>query len=223
MLKENKLLSHCPTKRELELFTLGAGLSRAEKFRVQKHLSGCRCCLRFQRNLDRFYTLLAAELQKPVTNPALDLAKSLAPKKVCYGLLLCSPVRVKHRPREKAYRTHLVFSANGGAGLTRLRDFDLLKIPKEYLAIRLYSDPSFKEMSLFLWQHEVTDLSICQLRWSDAGNTVSFSPTGRSRMTLTDFKTLDNRLIYFSTAAGKKRKAGCAEAICGRMHRLALF
>jgi hypothetical protein len=217
MSKENKLLSQCPPKRELELFSLETGLSRAEKLCVQRHLLQCNRCRRGYRALDRFYSLLVSEMRKPVTNLTLDTAKSFAPKPVRYGLLLCTPIPDRNSRSAKAYRTQLVFSANGEPGRRKLRDFDLIRIPQDCLAIRLYTDPSYNEMSIFLWQHDLGDASPFKLRWSATRKALSFNQIGRSTMALSNFSSLDNRLIYLSKTDRKKRTLGRFESICSRM------
>jgi len=215
MSKENKALVPCPSKRELELFCLETGLSRAERLRVQRHLAQCGYCRRIFRNLDRFYSLLAQEMQKPITNLAIDFAKTFAPKPVCYGLLVCIPVPRKNLRAAKAYRTCLVFSANGKPGLRKLRDYDLKQIPKEWLALRLYTDPFFGEMSVCLWQRDLVDASPYQLRWSEAEDVLAFNQSGKSCMAMADFTQLDDRLVYLSKPTRNKQAKSRLSTICG--------
>ncbi len=214
MSKENKPLSRCPSRSDLELYSLETGLSRAEKLRVSRHLAQCVSCRRIFRGLDRFYELLVAEMKKPLTNSALDMTKSFAPKSVRYGLLICTPFPEKNRRFAKAYRTQLVFSANGEPGRRRLRDFDLSKLPADCLALRLLTEPDFNEMSLYLWQRNSGADHSCQLLWSDTRQALNFTFVGSSKMALTDFKSLDDRLFYIMKSGGKKTKTTRFELIC---------
>jgi hypothetical protein len=214
MSKENKPLSHCPSRSDLELYSLETGLSRAEKQRVGRHLAQCASCRRSFRALDRFYEFLVAEMKKPLTNTALEMTKSYAPKSVRYGLLICRPIPEKNRRLAKAYHTQLVFSANGEPGRRKLCDFNLDKLPADCLAVRLFTDPVFNEMSLYLWQHGADRQGSCKLRWSDTRQALHFSPIGSSKMALADFKSLDGRLFYLSNSVRKKSKTTRFEMIC---------
>jgi len=216
MSKENKALSPCPSRRELELFCLQTGLSRAEKLRVQRHLVQCGKCRRTRRILDRCNDLLCLEMQRPVTNTALDLAKSLAPKQVRYGLLICTPSPDEDQRSAKAYRTRLVFSANGEAGRSKLRDFDLKKIPQGSLALRMYTDPMEQELLLFLWEPEPREGRPDRLRWSGRRASISFNQIGAGCMALSDFSHLDNQLVFFSKAINKKSNLRRWKILCGR-------
>lgn len=216
MSKENKALSSCLSRRELELFCLQTGLSQAEKLRVQRHLLRCGKCRRTCRVLDRCNDLLCMEMQRPVTNTALDLAKSLAPKQVRYGLLICTPSPDDNQRAAKAYRTRLVFSANGEAGLNKLRDFDLKKIPQGSLALRLYTDPKDQALLLYLWESEPLESRPDRLRWSGRRASISFNQIGAGCMALSDFSHLDNQLVFFSKAINKKSKLRRWEILCGR-------
>ncbi|NLP12302.1 hypothetical protein GX408_18025 [bacterium] len=216
MSKENKALPPCPSRRELELFCLQTGLSRAEELRVQRHLAQCGKCRRTCRVLDRCNDLLCKEMQRPVANTALDLAKSLAPKRVRYGLLICTPSPDHNQRAAKAYRTRLVFSANGEAGRCKLRDFDLKKIPQGSLALRLFTDPKDQELLLFLWEPEPSESKPDRLRWSGRRAFISFNQIGAGCMAPADFALLDNQLVFFSKAINKKSKLHRWEILCGR-------
>ncbi|HPI71857.1 MAG TPA: hypothetical protein PK843_05275 [bacterium] len=216
MSKENNRLPSCPSRRELELFCLQTGLSRAEKLRVQRHLAQCGKCRRTCRFLDRCNNLLCMEMQRPVANTALDLAKSLAPKQVRYGLLICTPSPDHNQGAAKAYRTQLVFSANGEAGRNKLRDFDLKKIPQGSLALRLYTDPKDEKLLLFLWEPGPRESRPDRLRWSGRRASVSFNRIGAGGMDLSDFSHLDNQLVYFSKSINKKSRLRRWEILCGR-------
>jgi hypothetical protein len=196
----SKKLQSCPSKRELELYRLDSSLSRSERLRVQRHLPTCSSCRRTFSALDRFYDLLFREIQNPVASSALDMAKAMAPHSVRFGLLICTPAPELDIKSAKAYRTQLVFSANGDAGRRRLDDYNLKKIAQDQVALRIFTDPSYQEMSVYLWRHSTTEAQRLCLRWSGKAKTLLLNPNGASTMALTDLTKLDNRVFYLIQA-----------------------
>jgi hypothetical protein len=196
----SKKIKPCPSRQELELFCLKANLSRNERLRVQRHVATCPACRRSYRALDRFYDFLNREIQKPVDSSVLDMAKEIAPHSVRFGLIICTPAPELDIKATKAYRTQLVFSANGDAGRRRLDDYNLKKIAGNQVALRVFTDPVYKEMSVYVWRHSGTEDQRLCLRWSGKAKTLLLSPNGSSSMALTDLAELDNRVFYLIQA-----------------------
>jgi hypothetical protein len=184
----------------LELYRLKANLSRSERMRVQRHVATCASCRRSYRALDRFYDLLYREIQNPVASSVLDMAKGMAPHSVRFGLLICTPAPELDIKSAKAYRTQLVFSANGDAGRRQLDDFNLKKIARDQVALRIFTDPQYQEMSVYLWCHSDAQNQRLCLRWSGKAKTLLLEPNGASSMALTDIAKLDNRVFYLIQA-----------------------
>jgi hypothetical protein len=200
MPQRSKTLPSCPSKLDLELYRLDSRLSSSERLRLQRHLATCSGCRRTLRALNRFYTLLSRERRQPVANAVLDMAKALAPHSVRFGLLIGTPAPELDQKYGKAYRTHLVFSANGDAGRRRLDDYNLHNIARNQIALRVFTDPPYQEMAVYLWRHSDDDAQRLCLRWSGRMKTLLLSPNGASAMALTDLSKLDNQVFYLIQA-----------------------
>lgn len=197
----------CPNQRQLERFCLDYKPSDLQYGKmIEKHLSVCPKCRARYQEFSTFYNVLSREIRKPVSNTLFDFSKTLAPDDVKYGLLLCQPVPEKNSRFGKAYRTTLLFSANGRSDGSRLADHNLQHLPPNCCAIRLYSDPKCNSIMLFLWSPETENYEGWQIYIPECARN-KLNSSGGVKLSMKNLRQLDNKVIYLFKISRKTSKS----------------
>ena len=137
MKNTSKTSKHCPSAIDLEYLFLEEGLNEESRKRIQLHLQQCSSCRETLEKIESYYKLLIHELSRPVSNKVIDFSKKLSNHpEIRYGLIICEPADL-NKSEPGTYKTKVLFQANGVPGKTSLKDFDLLSLPKDQIAIRI--------------------------------------------------------------------------------------
>ena len=199
MNKQKTRNHHCPTHTQLELLCLESGLAEDDQKRSQMHLQQCMSCRNVVEELDSFYSTLLQEVFKPVSNQVLDFAKEIGRDDVEYGYILCEPIPERNNGRGFAFRTNVLFFANGEPGKGKLAQFNKRKIPHDCIALRAMTDPEYKTLLLFLVAPSDSHFDDWVLNIPGTAENVKFSPIGVSKIPLSSVKTFDDKVIFLKT------------------------
>lgn len=199
MNKQKTRNHHCPTHTQLELLCLESGLAEDDQKRSQMHLQQCMSCRNVVEELDGFYSTLLQEVFKPVSNQVLDFAKEIGRDDVEYGYILCEPIPERNNGRGFAFRTNVLFSANGEPGKGKLAQFNKRKIPHDCIALRAMTDPEYKTLLLFLVAPSDPHFDEWVLNIPGTAENIKFSPVGVSQVPLSSVKTFDDKVIFLKT------------------------
>lgn len=201
MKKNVSISGRCEYNDLIELLCLGGNdLSAEDTERTRLHLQSCSSCQQEFQKLQKLYAILDHEVEKPVSNKALDLAKQVRSKDVEYGLVLCEPIEsVQASSEATSYKTKVVFCANGHfyGDHPRLADYNLQELPKGRLAIRAMTDKTQNKLLLYLWRNGENNFSGWELELPGESERTCFSPSGAASIALRDIKELGNKVIYF--------------------------
>jgi hypothetical protein len=201
-MKKNVSISRrCEYSDRVELLCLGGkDLSAEDKEEARLHYQTCASCQQQFLKLQKFYAILDHEVEKPVTNKALDLAKRVHSEEVEYGLVVCEPIERAQTPDEATrYKTKVVFCANGHfyGDHPRLADYNLQELPKGRVAIRAMTDKMQNKLLLYLWRDGEENFAGWELELPGEAERTRFSPSGAASIALRDIKELGNKVIYF--------------------------
>ncbi|MBN1558845.1 hypothetical protein JW998_01245 [candidate division KSB1 bacterium] len=210
MKKEETTLEGCPYDNLIELLCLDVNLSEGEKRKARVHLQQCARCRKKYQELEGIYKHLNEQVNKPVTNKALDLAKKIRDKETKYGLVVCEPLKTDKKPTALPYKTKVLFTANGtGAGKdSKLADFDPRSLPKDSIAIRAMTDKACDKLLLYLWHEDGDNIDGWELQLPGKSKTAVFSRAGVSQIPLMEIEDLGDKVIYFKE---KQKKATASE------------
>jgi hypothetical protein len=210
MKKDEMTLEGCPYDDLVELLCLDVNLSEGEKLKARIHLQQCARCREKYQELEGIYTQLNEQVNRPVTNGALDLAKKIRDKETKYGLVICEPLKAAKKPAALPYKTKVLFTANGtGAGKdSKLVDFDPRSFPKDSIAIRAMTDKTCDKLLLYLWHAKGDHIDGWELKLPGRLKTAVFSRAGVSRIPLMEIEDLGDKVIYFKE---KHKKASASE------------
>ena len=166
MKKEETTLRGCPYDDLTERLCLNVKLGEDEKKRVQIHLQQCPTCRERFQEIEGTYSQLNEEVDKPVTNKALDLAKKIRAKDTKYGLVVCEPINTAKKKTAHSYKTKVLFTANGTGSSKdkKLSDFDPRSFPKDSIAIRAMTDKRCGKLLLYLWQSDSSNFEGLELK-----------------------------------------------------------
>ncbi len=197
--QETTFKGSCEHSNLTELLYLGQLENEEEKKLAQLHLQQCPVCKRTFSELEQQYRFIEKEIQKPVTNKTLDLAKEVGSKDTKYGLLICEPVEsAKTNKKAAPYKAKVLFTANG-AGNTKnkkLADFNLKSLPEDSIAIRAMTDKKCNKLLLYLWSPQNEDFDGWELKISGEAKAV-FNLSGMSQIPLMEIEDLNGKVIYF--------------------------
>ncbi len=201
MKKQNFFIrGRCEHSNLTELLYLDEIQEKDEKKRAQLHLQQCSSCQQLFHDLEIQYKFINKELQKPVSNKTLDLAKAISARNTKYGLVFCKPIDVgKAAKNTMSYKSKVIFTANG-AGPSKskiLSDFDLSSLPQDTIAIRAMTDKTRNKLLLYLWSPQEEDFDGWEIRISGLSNKATFSQSGVSQIPLIDIEDLNDKVIYF--------------------------
>ena len=198
MSTKKSLEDRCPSEDNLELLCLDVNLEASQRTKTQLHLQQCARCRRKFEKIEAFYQNLSLESSKPVSHHVLDLAKAKSKHSVKIGLLICEPLDEAQEKVDKAFRTKLVFSANGVPGGKRLlSEFDYEALPPKAIALRVMTDPVQHKVLIYLWSKEHVDFEDWSLSIPGISEKVNFNSAGSSHLALKNFDHLDGQTIYF--------------------------
>lgn len=212
-------VNRCPYDMVTELLCLGVGLSEEERRRAQLHLQQCQKCRKQYSQLEKIYKQIEREIKKPVSNKILDLAKQLNDKDTVYGLIVCEPLKERHESYQQAYKTKVLFTANGSnkTAVKKLVDVDFNKFSEHSIAIRAMTDHKCNRLLLYLWNHKNTDFKGWELRIPHDSEKAVFNSAGASSIELRKIEDLDGKTIYFEEKqqdkASEEQYAKIVEAI----------
>jgi hypothetical protein len=219
MTNQNSRKQHCPDKLHLELLCLDNGLDKELRKRSQIHLQQCSKCRERLKELDEIYKTITREIRKPVSNKLLDFVKGKSSSKVKYGLLDFAPSPKKNSDRGKAFKTKLLFSANGDHGKKMLADFDMSIFDKRHLAVRVMTDPACKKVLAFLHSDREANFSSYVMELPGAAENINFNTSGVAVIPVNTLEKLDDKLVYLnsetypSSVTGKDRFQRIKDAI----------
>lgn len=199
----------CLYDNQTESLCLDFNLSESEKKRVQIHLQQCPHCRKKFQELQALYDLINNEMQKPITNKTLDLAKQIRSKDTKYGLIICNPIKSKKAGKTRAFKTKVLFTANG-TGMKKnkkLVDFDLKSLPKETVAIRAMTDKSCDKTLLYLWHAEGESFEGWELKLANKTHRAIIGQAGTSSIPFVEIEELGDKVIYFK----EKHKESASE------------
>ena len=208
MKNTSKTSKHCPSAIDLEYLFLEEGLNEESRKRIQLHLQQCSSCRETLEKIESYYKLLIHELSRPVSNKVIDFSKKLSNHpEIRYGLIICEPADL-NKSEPGTYKTKVLFQANGVPGKTSLKDFDLLSLPKDQIAIRIMTNPGKNSCSLFLWDHQNNNFNNWVLHFNHLNEKYTPNSMGAVQIPLKlidDFndKTLQ---IEFNKASENKTK-----------------
>lgn len=153
------------------------------------------CRQRFEQ-FDKFYSLFLTEILRPVTNSALDFAKTVGGKGIVVGLFECTPLLDKTNGQGFAYQANLVFRANGEKVPQKLSDYRGKNHFSQTLLLRAMSDPVCHKTLLFLQSPAFFTFKGWVLKIPGIVESVHLSPTGAAQIALTDLKKMGDKIIY---------------------------
>lgn len=188
----------CPYDDLTESLCLNINLSDSEKRKAQIHLQQCELCRAKFEELEGIYAHLNEELEKPVTNQALDLAKKLRNQDTTYGLVVCRPLKSKGN-KTRSFKTKVLFTANGtGTHKDKsLQEFNLDSLPKDSIAIRAMTDKSCDRLLLYLWSSNGHAFEGLELKVPDQSRRAIFDKAGVSSVPMMEIQDLGDKVIYF--------------------------
>jgi len=143
-------------------------------------------------------------MRRPVSNSALDLAKSLAPDEVTYGVFECTPLPYNRELKGRAYRTRLVSIAEGKEG--RPTSSRVRTVPDRHLALRAMTDPSHHKTLIFINTPENDQFEGCTLSLEEGTRTIHLNAVGASQLDLDDIMDLDNIVIRIVKGTGSDKR-----------------
>ena len=152
------------------------------------------------KQLKKQYQIIGQEIDRPVSNRVLDLAKKVRSHDVKYGLVLCEPIESKDiSESETPYRTKVVFTANGKicGDYKTLSEYDFKSLPNDQIAIRAMTDSRCNELLLYLWRAETDCFEGWELVIPGESKTADFGPSGASKIALRDIEELGDIVVYF--------------------------
>lgn len=199
-MKTNVSISgRCRYSDRVELLCLGEKLSEEDERQVRLHLEDCPSCKRAFRRLERFYDVLDRQVNKPIHNKALDLAKRASAHDVEYGLVICEPMEREPSGEQASYKSKVVFCANGHVvgEHDRLADYRLQDLPKDQIAIRAMSDRAQNKLLLYLWSPGDQHYDGWQLQIAGETEKAQFGPAGTAAIALREIEELGDKVIYF--------------------------
>jgi len=223
MKKDEATLQGCPHDNLMELLCLGAKLNEDEKKKVKAHLQQCSLCRQKYQELEGVYRQINEEVEKPVTNKTLDLAKEIRAHSTKYGLVVCEPVNGVQNGKAHSYKTKVLFTANG-TGSTKdkkLADFDPRSFPKDSIAIRAMTDKSCDKLLLYLCRASNDNFDGWELKLPGKSKPTTFNPAGVSQIPLMEIEDLGDKVIYFKekhkkTSASENRFVSIFKSISSR-------
>ncbi len=190
----------CPTDQRFELLSLESDLINGDKKRTQIHLQQCEECRDRFQDLDGFYAFFVQEINKPITNSALDFAKNISMNDVKYGLLIGDPVPEMTNGHGFAYRTKLQFIGNGTYNPNKLASFKD-KLAPQQLSIRFMTDPHCNATMIFVHTMEHASLKGWAVKLPGSAEAVLNQP-GAGKVQSLDLKKLDNQIVYLRKTDG---------------------
>lgn len=200
-MKKNVSTRECCEKSNItELLCADASLCEEARKDAQHHLQECLSCRRQYQQLKKQYQIIHQELDRPVCNRVLDLAKKVRSGDTKYGLVLCEPVRSEDKSKsETPYRTKVVFTANGkiSGDHKTLSEYDFKSLSKDQIAIRAMTDSRHNELLLYLWRADTDCFEGWELTIPGEPETTDFGPSGASKIALRDIEDLGDIVIYF--------------------------
>lgn len=191
----------CRKGREFEKAALGEPLTADEKQHFDRHLNECVQCRNAYPSICRLYDQIKKELQRPVHNKVLDLAKCLSSPEVEYGLLICRPIDSgETNPQAGLFFTELLFYANGSRLGTKekLAEYGREDL-QDFLTIRAMSDLQDQKLLLYLWQANCESFSGWKLKLAD--QEVDVSADGKAAIPLCGIKELHGKVIQVEKSA----------------------
>jgi len=191
----------CEYNSLVELLYLDQIQDEDERKRAQLHLQQCPECKRLFSELEVQYRYIEREIDKPVANKALDLAKKIGNKDTKYGLVVCEPVDSKKSLKNAAaYKTKVLFTANGvkSEKPKTLSDFKLGSLPQDSIAIRAMTDKSRNQLLLYLWSPQNENFDGWELKISGETGKATFGQSGVSQIPLMEIEDLNDKVIYFN-------------------------
>ncbi len=198
--RETTFKGRCRHSDLTELLYLGQIENEEEEKLAQLHLQQCPVCKKIFSELEYQYRFIEKEIQKPVANKTLDLAKKIGPKDTKYGLLVCEPVEsAKSTKNAMPYKTKVLFTANGAGTVKnkKLTDFNLKSLPEDSIAIRAMTDKKCNKLLLYLWSPQNDDFDGWELKISGEAGKATFNPSGMSQIPLMEIEDLNGKVIYF--------------------------
>jgi len=200
--------SECSFTDRVENLYLNPKVSRQEKETVHQHIKTCLVCRKKFAGLGLLYSQVYKELQKPVSNKVLDLAKRINHSDTNIGLVVCEPLTRKHQ--ETRFRTKLVFTANGKSG-KNFQDFDFSTLPDRSIAIRAMIDKKHDKVLLYLWARNNNGFERYTLSFPEPIKNLEFSSSGVSESHFINIEDFDNKVIHLekqkATVSNKKKKS----------------
>ncbi|MBN1480238.1 hypothetical protein EH223_19960 [candidate division KSB1 bacterium] len=209
MKKNETTVQGCPYDAQTESLCLDINLSESEKRRAQIHLQQCSHCRKKFQELEGLYHCINNEMQKPITNKVLDLAKEIRSKDTKYGLVVCNPIKKGKGKETFAFKTKVLFTANGTGAIRnkKLADFDLNSLPQETVAIRAMTDKSCDKMLLYLWRAGGETFEGWELKVGDNTYRATIKEGGTSFIPFMEIEDLGDKVIYFK----EKHKESASE------------
>jgi len=192
---------NCKHSSLVELLYLDQIQNVDVKKRVQLHLQQCLECQRLFSELELQYRYIEKEVDKPVANKALDLAKRIGKKDTKYGLVVCDPVESTGSFKKATpYKTRVLFTANGVKSdmPKTFSDFKFGSLPHDSIAIRAMTDKSCNQLLLYLWSPQNENFDGWELKISGENGKATFSQSGVSQIPLIDIEDLNDKVIYFN-------------------------
>jgi len=199
--RETTIRGRCEHSVLVEMLYLDQIQQEEEKKRAQLHLQQCHECQKLFSDLQVQYGYIEKEIDKPVSNKALDLAKRVGRKDTKYGLVVCEPVDSKRASKNAtAYKTRVLFTANGvkSERPNTLSEYQLASLPQDSIAIRAMTDNSCNQLLLYLWSPQHENFDGWELKISGETGKTTFSQAGASKIPLINIEDLNDKVIYFN-------------------------
>lgn len=196
MKSTNRRKPLCPSDARFEQLSLDSYSIEEDKKRVQIHLQQCNGCRKRFQEFDGFYSFFLQEISKPITNSALDFAKSIGHNDVKYGLLECEPLLDETNGHGFAYRAHLRFMANGSPNSQKLADFNSDKKLSPNLVIRFMTDPTCGKILLFIQSIEMYSFKNYRISIPGIADSVQLNNAGAAKLEMIDINKLIEQIIY---------------------------
>lgn len=202
----------CLNSFRLEIEKVMGTPSSTQTNRRQQHFDHCKRCRRNCETYSSFYTLLAKEICKPVSNKLLDFIKAHSKSILKGGVIVCSRMPQADRGNTKAYHTKLVFATNGNNGHSKLSYYDLSSMPEDQIIFRVLID-SDNQAYLFLWTADLEHQNKRTFQLEDSSTKFRMNKSGAVKINCTSLKELDEKTVYFSKNGNGSAKEELLEQI----------